>query len=278
MSEKTSYHFYKVEIPNKIESVSRCIRPVLIYEQKTKETFQLQQSEVQEVKGKKYKFIAPNNITLCLSISNREYSKASELFKNNIIHKTKMPGNSISFEYEETESLFDYFEHLQVSIIFAYTAVETFINFSIPSDFKYEKQNNKKVKEIWDKESIERYITTNEKLQKILPIILKVKPPTQETFWKNFLKLEEVRHEIIHQKSISNNPNLSSTYLKYFLDIDIFEVIRSAALLINFYCEQSEIVGKFFPMGMGNRQINPIIVDDMNSIGSPIYEGEDTDF
>jgi hypothetical protein len=71
---------------------------------------------------------------------------------------------------------------------------------------------------------------------------------------------------------------MSSPYLKYFLDIEIFEIIRSGLLLIDYFCLNSEKAGKYFPVGMGRKPFETIVVDDINKIMNPIYKGQELDF
>ena len=87
------------------------------------------------------------------------------------------------------------------SIVFAFTALEAFVNEIIPSDYKYEKKG-KKATEIYTKEEIERWVSIDEKLDKIIPAILKVGTPKgRDQSWQGFKDLKNIRDRLIHMKS-----------------------------------------------------------------------------
>ncbi len=88
--------------------------------------------------------------------------------------------------------IFDYFEQLQVSVIFAFTAVESFANIAIPETFAYERVNSKGIREVLSKEDIERWCpTAPEKVSVLLPLVFSVASPMEESrigriskYWK----------------------------------------------------------------------------------------------
>jgi hypothetical protein len=242
----------------------RKLRPVCITSVRHGKMVAFEHQKTHKVKGVQFSFKTPNNISVCLSIGDREYEKAKALYLT-LIHPKIAAGNKhIIFSEGELYALYDYFEHLQTSLIFIYTAVEAFANIAIPDDFTYEKVNNKKVKETWGKESIERWLPTTEKICDILPKILDVHAPKQEKFWKDFKKLEDIRNNIIHQKTVMNESNVNSDYLENFFDEDIFNLIRSGLLVIEYFCNNSASAHVYFPLGMGTKEIVPYLVDDIN--------------
>ena len=162
-----------------------------------------------------------------------------------------------------------------MSLIFIYTAVEAFSNIAIPPDYEIERINHKKVKEIWGKENIERWKSTSEKIGDILPDIFKIENPKNEKFWSNFKKLEEIRNDIIHQKTIKNNTDVYSEYFNYFFDHSIFEIIRSGFLVIQYFCLKSDESKIYFPLGIRTDSFDPIEVDDINDVIEHIYADEE---
>ena len=54
----------------------------------------------------------------------------------------------------------------------------------------------------YNKSKIERSISLGEKLENILPKILKVSSPKGNKVWDDFINLQELRHKIIHMKSV----------------------------------------------------------------------------
>ncbi|EAH4080943.1 hypothetical protein EDX86_04630, partial [Listeria monocytogenes] len=112
----------------------------------------------------KVEYIPPNNIGVQLAIVDDCIQKIKELqisekFKNNRegrILKDKV--------YDNSKLIYDYITIVQQAIVFGYTSLETFTNLSIPTSYEYSVTNNKHVKEIYDKNAIERWISLSEKI------------------------------------------------------------------------------------------------------------------
>lgn len=252
----------------------RELRPIIIHAKKQQKTFILGQNEILNVDGRKISFTGPNNISICLSIAHKQYEVSRKMFMRHIAPKLNNGKSEVSFTHIQTSKVYDYFEHLQTSIIFIYTAVEAFGNVAIPEDFTFEKINNKKVREIWDKENIERWLSTTEKISDIVPGILKVESPKKEKFWTDFKKLEEIRNEIIHQKTVTNEVNVSSKYLHEFFNPKIFNIIRSGFLVIDYFCSKVEFAHIYFPLGVGTAKQQPAIIDDFDTHFAPVEKAK----
>lgn len=242
---------------------ARKLRPVGMISKKHSRLVAFEYNLTQEVNGKEFSFRTPNNISVFLNIVSREYERAKKTYLELIYPKLATGKSKIIFEDTELEKLYDYFEHIQTSLIFIYTAVEAFANVAIPETFTHEKLNHKKVKETWGKESIERWLSTTEKICDILPVILEVNSPKAESFWCNFKKLEEIRNNIIHQKTVSNEKNVNVQYLKDYFDENIFEVIRSGYLVIEYFCNKCPLPHIYFPIWMGSANLRPVEVDNI---------------
>src|ERR1035437_2470524 len=148
----------------------RELTPLIIEDEKEQKTHFLRQVEQYDIKSKQVTFYTPNNITLAMNIANEAYNKAQEMHSEYIKVKLESNESKIKFENNALSTLYDFFQQAQISLIFIYTAVEAFANSSIPNNYSYEKIDNKrKIKEIWNKDSIERWMLTSEKLTEILP-------------------------------------------------------------------------------------------------------------
>lgn len=64
----------------------------------------------------------------------------------------------------------------------------------------------------------------------MLKQILKTPDPTKEDWWQQFIKLEEIRDEIIHTKESKSEERYSS-----FLSKNIFKQIEISKEIISFY-------------------------------------------
>jgi hypothetical protein len=202
-------------------------------------------------------FYPPNIIALFVNIAERELSRARDLYKSFIAPKL-IKRRKVNFSEKEDSRLFDYFEYIQISIISIYTAIEALANVVIPYDYTLEKINQKKIKETWDKISIERWMSTVEKIGSIVPDILKIRSPKNESFWSSFLKLEELRNDIIHQKTSKDNQDESP--FKKLLENNIFEVIDSGFSVIRFFCDNAKH-HSLLPYGFGKVEIIPAEID-----------------
>ncbi|MCW3117386.1 MAG: hypothetical protein JWM28_1468 [Chitinophagaceae bacterium] len=184
-----------------------------------------------------FEFFAPNNVALLLSVSEKYADTAKILYKSKIDpkiinHSTQAAKMDKKKFLQQNSSLAaDYIEQIQIAIVFSFTAIEAFINLSIPEDYKYEVQvKNKGITEIYNKEAIERWVPLTDKISNILTVIYKTKKIESEKFWSNFKTLEKMRNNIIHQKSIDR----TDFYKDYFQE-QIFKIIESSSLLLQFF-------------------------------------------
>jgi len=207
--------------------------------------------DIDEVKINKEKisYFTPNNIAILLSINTKSKNKANELFTNyfkddKIIFEDAIPARS--------SKLIDYIEEIQTSIVFGYTALETFTNLSIPDDYIYENKNHKGIVENYNKEAIERWLDMKKKLN-ILKEIYKTNKLENQKWWSYFILLEQYRNSIIHQKTI----NSTGFYKEYFKN-NIFEICNVSENIIKFFYDAHE----------ENNQTNPIwpwLINESNS-------------
>ncbi len=133
-----------------------------------------------------------------LNASANAYEIACGLRVNSGIDKTLK--NEVSF-HSEKEAL-DYIERMIEAIVLAFSAIEAFCNESIPADFVYVRHDKSEVLlEASHKETVERFLSTDEKLSEVLPQALKCKSPKGSSCWENYRKLKTVRDRIIHMKA-----------------------------------------------------------------------------
>ena len=229
-----------------------------------------------------FEFFAPNNVGILLSISQRYKNLAKELYEEKINPKNvnhsnvETEKNKKKFLQEQSIIAADYIELIQISIVFAYTAIESFANLSIPEDYKYEvKVKNKGITEIYDKVTIERWVSLGDKLSNILTEIYKTPKIQSQKFWSNLKSLEKHRHNIIHQKSI----NRTEFYKNYFKE-QIFKQIDSAQLALQFFYDahsKENKTNQLWPWVIGKEKSFPL-TESFNSenievIGN-LYDGK----
>lgn len=177
------------------------------------------------------KFDAPNSTAMYLNASEREL-KAAKALHAALIEPKMRTRDSYHFVDEDATKLYDYFEHIKISIIMAYTAVECLSNALIPMDYSYI-ENTKDGDRLWDCKEIQRWKSTTQKLRQILPKALQMKDPGQFKSYSTFCKLEELRNEVIHTRSLLPIDIKEEDRLDYqLLQTRVFNLVGSARLLI----------------------------------------------
>lgn len=140
----------------------------------------------------------PNATASMLNAAAKAYESARSLRLGGEIDKTLK--SEVSFKSEK--DAIDYIERMIESIVLAYSAIEAFANESIPNDFVYARHNKSDILlEAASKETIERHISTDEKLTSVLPEILGCKSPKGTRCWQNYKQLKRARDRIIHMKT-----------------------------------------------------------------------------
>jgi len=144
----------------------------------------------------------PNATALFLNSSHRAFAEASVILKQ---HKITA-GHTPTVMFGSDDEAFTWLENMMTSIVSAYTAVEAFVNQSIPDDFKFE-INKAGVIKVFEKSDIERRFPLKEKLSSVLPSALALTNPVGHKGWNKFCRLEGMRDRIIHMKSKDQNVN-----------------------------------------------------------------------
>ncbi len=161
------------------------------------------------------------------------HDKKKEIFK--ILSNVKMTEPVIN-------QLYEYYGLTSSFIILLFTAVEAFINRSIPYNFIYSKPDKRKT-ETYTKEQIERYLPFNEKRVDILPIVAK----------KDFAKahpninihidnLKDFRDGVVHTKT-SNDGHTPYDYLyKRAFKFEYEKTLNAVASFMNFYSSNPDYI------------------------------------
>lgn len=226
--------------------------------------------EFDEIKfngSNKIQYFAPNNVGLLLSIAQKSLEETKRLFDekinpNKFNHSLKSAsGNRAEFLIEKSKLLYDYIETVQSCIVFSYTAVEAFANLSIPDNFEYKQHMpSKGIYELYDKHAIERWIPLKTKIGSILVDIYKTDDIKKKSIWNYFMKLEQYRHDIIHQKSID-----IVEFYKVYLNPDIFKVCESAHVIIDFFHTHGQ-------KQMSSSPLWPWIINKQNHFPMQLYD------
>lgn len=178
-------------------------------------------------------YFAPNNVGVLLSISQKSLHASKEILigmneadkLDNADKRKEIIDNSIV--------IYEYIEKIQSCIVFGYTALEAFSNLSIPDNYEHKICNNKGVTEIYNKDSIERWLSLSKKIGLLLIDIYDTKPIKGTNIWSKFVQFEELRNSIIHQKSIN-----STDFYKRYFHRNIHVLCETPYEIIKFFFEE----------------------------------------
>ena len=155
-------------------------------------------SVIQLTKKKQLTIPLPNATALLLDASARAFAAARAIREANEIDKTIH--KEVSFRSDA--AAFDYIERKIEAIVLAFTAIEAFVNESIPREFVYARQQEGKVVlEAVAKPGIERHVRIDEKLTVVLPEVLGCPSPRGSKCWQGYRQLKQTRDRLVHMKS-----------------------------------------------------------------------------
>ncbi|MGN5955571.1 hypothetical protein ACP6L2_13245 [Sphingobacterium lactis] len=155
------------------------------------------------------------------------YGKKRESLKSNLGEKL----NSIDLEDEDvSKELYSYFGISVSCIILAFTSLESFMNAILPDDKTYERKKSTGV-EVYDKENIQRWLGFKEKINNVLPALLRKRMGNiPDMIWK----LKELRDNIIHTKS-NIGFSIEEKLMNDILDFDFERSLSDIRVFMNFY-------------------------------------------
>ncbi|HFT9236785.1 TPA: hypothetical protein ACGS5G_003153 [Escherichia coli] len=241
-----------------IDLMPRSNRPLVCINKNDDQCVFFQEVITAKIENKKLHFSRPNEISLSMNIARKSLQKSQEIRKN--ILKNFSNEKSMNLFDHQVNDVYDYLEEVQKTIIFSYKAIESMCNSAIPEEYTYKNDLTKKgIYEVYDKAAIERWMSTTDKISKILPNIYNCTSPSKKYFWGHFKKLEELRNEIVHSKSSSTSKLLSE-----LLSNDINKYFNSCeSMLLYFY--KLDKRNSLFPVMPEISEIAVIEWEDMES-------------
>ncbi|MDI9312285.1 MAG: hypothetical protein QM535_18895 [Limnohabitans sp.] len=205
--------------------------------------------------------IQPNDVSIYSSISEKNLVEAEKFYKENILPRHKRYHGS--FPSEKTQgNYFDYFELIIQAIIFSYTSLEAFANICIPNNY-FHKTEKEGIQTFYSKEAIEKKFPLRDKFKIILKNILQTPDVSKTNWWNTFIKLEDLRNEIIHSK-----PSKSENRYSKLLEKEIFDQIKVHKKIIEYYgkyiIENQNFLLNEFPYNFGYDDVSPTIMTGEN--------------
>jgi len=191
--------------------------------------------------GALLQFPLPSVVAMYLSMSHRALSEGGTSLEAALAppHHNVADGTMAIPESRETLFLSG-MENLAAGVIFAYSAIEAFANHSIPDDYTYQRdRGDRRFREVYNKDQIERWLSLDTKLDQVLPEILSVTSPKGTKVWQEFTWLQEIRDRLVHTKSADwrkSGPEQAQGILwTQLLDHNVNSAISAASRTIMHY-------------------------------------------
>jgi hypothetical protein len=197
-----------------------------------------------------------NLVALLLNVSDSSLEQAQTIYRDlessRILIEDR--GEKPFYEYPKDKhcNFIDFTEKYFTSIVFAYSAVEAYVNSLIKKDI--ELPNRKEELESLTINDIEQRIGLKEKIKEIIPFSRNITINTDEMpFWSDFCDLIKYRNEIAHPKSekltVVLNKNRDITQVKssqikvlneLYHDARNKDIVRSARKVIGFLASKTD--------------------------------------
>ena len=192
-------------------------------------------------------FPLPNVTALCLDVAYTTWVESQHFLQDENFLKFPKPFTSENTVILTEDTIFfDLLQRRMIAIVFAYTALESFANESIPDHFIFrgksrDKKSGTEYTE-YTKDQTERLLSLETKLYEVLPIIFKLPPPKGRTTGQKYKSLEKLRDRIIHMKSKDRRSSIvgEENIWKELLDKSSPNVAIEAKEIIGYYLNSLE--------------------------------------
>ncbi len=183
-------------------------------------------------------FPLPNVTAMCLDVAYTTWVESQHFLRDEKFLEFPKPLTPEStVRLTEDNIFFDLLQKRMIAIVFAYTALESFANESIPDHFIFRRQrDDKRCTEEYTKEQTE-ILSLDIKLHEVLPTIFNLRSPKGGTIWHRYIFLKKLRDRIIHMKSKDRRSSIvgEENIWKELLDQSYPNVAIEAKEIIGYY-------------------------------------------
>ena len=178
-------------------------------------------------KGIRFTLLEPNPVTFYFSIAldtSIQIEDAYKQLENSLLKSAKSWPLPVSHSYV--------FRVKSISIIFAFSSCEAFLNQTLP-DFKKVTMPDGKS---YSKKEIERYLGFEKKVQAVSSHLQKDFIAKHPNKFKKLIELKELRDKLMHLKEVKHG--IATSYNDIYqslLDADLKAMIKTVKDFINFY-------------------------------------------
>jgi len=193
----------------------------------------------------------PNPVPTYLDIAEKSLQSAKITRVSMFKESTVWPhlGNKV-FRSIDGSEFDEFFQIVSIITTISFMALEAWCNQAIPEDYLFSRYRPQKIfrflrkEEKLNKEKIERWVSLDEKLTTILPVIFS-KPHFKGDFlWQRYKSAKEARDEFIHLKSPTKTGKYATNYDPFFqrvLNLDLDDIVTLP----------KDIMTYFSPSGLG---------------------------
>ena len=202
-----------------------------------------QVSAVEVSAGKLISFATPSSVAMALNVARQAATTAEDL-RTKIVFRAVNAGDKPAFGVasDSLPVLYDFLENSMLSAVFSYQAIEAFANSSIVRGLTSPQEVTSKGKSVvMTPEEMERWLTTSEKLDQVLPLLKSVKSPKGTVIWQNFQKLEDARNSTVHIKTRDQYGNTGDSLFFQMLSVRTTAFPSIAAKLIRHYFLENQV-------------------------------------
>lgn len=202
-----------------------------------------------DAEGRYLTFVSPSASALALNSSINGARTAQSKRTEVEFNISSSPwGESLNAGLDQAGALFDFFEAYFNSALFSFVAIEAYCN-EVMENFAHTQieipiqRCGKRRTAKLEVRSLERKATA-EKLGLILPHVLQVPTPRGKAMWPKFLKLQQIRNDIVHAKAddvfrrvqSENDRKRPTLFFRSFND-DVEELPKTAVEVISYFAE-----------------------------------------
>lgn len=191
--------------------------------------------------GQQVGFVAPSATALAINIA-ISAARQAEVVRPKVPHVV-IPGSDgpiNSIPSEQSSSLFDFFEQCLIAVTFSFQSIETFCNHTISRSQKAKIEvRRRRDKFLLTPEEVERTLSTEEKVGKVLPKLLDCATPSGKAVWERLLKLQRIRDAAIHLKGHDQYPRGGVDRESLFFQLlttDPYQYPEAAVAVIGHFC------------------------------------------
>lgn len=88
--------------------------------------------------------------------------------------------------------------------------------------------------------------------------------------WAHFTRLEDIRNDIIHQKTTAAEQQ-DSSFMAKLLQPEIFDIVTSGLQMIEYFCKAAA-THAYFPLGFGEARVKPIVVENFEEMLTKVID------